>query len=271
MAQLYGALAAVLGPDPGRALRALPFGANADAVHRRLLIEDSDEVTLTHLRTVARLCGGVDPTALNALHARRRAAALAVRPGQSVRAVAITPCWRMVVGHGENTATETSLTLSPTHGLPILPGSALKGLAAAQARVTAPQRIGRLFGAPRPGTGTDEPAMGAVVFLDAFPLTPPTVVVDTLAPHVPPYYNSGNSTGVPDRPPAEYHNPVPVRFLAVAATPFEALLIGPDAEVTQAADLLATALDELGIGGKTAAGYGYCTAEITALSAEHAP
>jgi CRISPR-associated protein Cmr6 len=62
-----------------------------------------------------------------------------------------------------------------------------------------------------------------------------------------------------------------VRFLAVAATPFEALLVGPDTEVAQAAELLATALDELGIGGKTAAGYGYCKAEITTLRQEHRP
>jgi CRISPR-associated protein Cmr6 len=242
---------------------------------KRLWVEGTaDEITndvqTAQLAAVAQACAQTPPELLTAIHHRRRAAVtgIAARHGtgaRTLRALVIRPMWRVVVGHGEESAQETSMTLSPTYGLPVVPGSALKGVAAAQAaNVLSSSDLVRLFGGPRPGTDRDTEAggRGSVVVLDALPVRPPTVVVDVLTPHVKPYYDEAASTGTPRTPPAEYHNPVPVRFLAVEATPFRTLVAGPERDVALFTDLLTTALDELGVGAKTAAGYGYCTLTV---------
>jgi CRISPR/Cas system CMR subunit Cmr6 (Cas7 group RAMP superfamily) len=178
--------------------------------------------------------------------------------------VRLTPRWRLVVGHGEDSAHETSLTMSPTYGVPTVPGSALKGVAASQARCLhgkrLPPEVVRLFGTPRPEVDADA-ARGSVAVLDALPVEKPQVVVDVLTPHVKPYYDK-DSAGRPKEPPAEYHSPVPVHFLAVAGGTFQAWLIGPPADVQRFAELLHDGADDLGVGGKTAAGYGYCKVEV---------
>jgi CRISPR-associated protein Cmr6 len=234
-------------------------------LHRLWLADARDDVQTAlreaQLRAVAAACDKVPSDLLNAVHARRAVAAAALaarRPGWTWRSMLIEPMWRLVVGHGEDSVHESGLTLSPTYGVPVLPGTALKGLAAAAARdrVTGWSDLDTtLFGAPRPGQASSA-RRGSVVIWDGLPVDSPKLVLDVLTPHVKGYYDSGN-TGTPDTAPAEYHNPVPIRFLAVEKTPFRAYLIGPPADVTRCVKLIRSGLDELGIGGKTAAGYGY--------------
>jgi CRISPR-associated protein Cmr6 len=154
--------------------------------------------------------------------------------------------------------------MSPTYGVPVLPGSGIKGMAAAHARGqdAEPDEVDRLLGAPRAGGPDGAAHQGTVRFFDGLPVSPPAVRVDVLTPHVKPYYDQGNDTGHPSEPPAEWHNPVPVRFLAVAGTPFRILLLGPEPDLDPVTGWVVAALDEQGIGGKTAAGYGYCTAAV---------
>lgn len=115
-----------------------------------------------------------------------------------------------------------------------------------------------IFGAPRP-TQPTEAERGSVRIWDALPTTSPQLALDVLTPHVKDYYDAGNAGCVPTVPPAEYHNPVPVRFLAVEDTQFCGYLIGPATDLTRCYELIEQGLGELGVGGKTAAGYGYCT------------
>lgn len=243
-------------------------------LHRLWLADARDDVQTAlreaHLRAVAAACQKVPSDLLDALHARRAVAAAALvarHPGWIWRSVLIAPMWRLVVGHGEDSVHETALTLSPTYGVPVLPGTALKGLAVATARAAARDQsdidtcdvdIGTLFGTPRPRQASGA-HRGSVLVWDGLPTHPPRLVLDVLTPHVKDYYDSGNKTdGTPDTAPAEYYNPVPVRFLAVEKTRFRAYLIGPRDDVTEVVKLVRSGLDELGIGGKTAAGYGYC-------------
>jgi CRISPR/Cas system CMR subunit Cmr6 (Cas7 group RAMP superfamily) len=187
------------------------------------------------------------------------------------------PEWRLAVGHGNKAnAYETGLALHGTYGWPVIPGSALKGLAAAWA---ASEWSGadagdllRVFGGPRPGTplspggptssGGASPGLrarqGTVRFLDAIPDGEPvTVLADVLTPHVKPYYDSLAAGASVPVPPAEYHNPVPVTFLTVRGG-YAVDLYGPDEkDVALAAEWLMKAGEELGAGAKTAAGYGY--------------
>ena len=238
-------------------------------LHRLWLSADRDEVQTAlrqaQLRAVAAACRQVPGELLEAIHARRAAAAAALaeqNPGLTWQTMLITPMWRLVVGHGGDSVHESSLTLSFTYGVPVLPATALKGLAAAAARdcETGWSKLDtRVFGSPRP----DHPAAadrGSVVIWDALPIDSPQLVLDVLTPHVKDYYDAGNKTHEPTVQPAEYHNPVPIRFLAVEKTPFRCYLIGPPEDVDRCVTLIATGLAELGIGGKTAAGYGYCLA-----------
>jgi CRISPR-associated protein Cmr2 len=94
---------------------------------------------------------------------------------------------------------------------------------------------------------------GSVRFLDALPVgNPLKIAVDVLTPHQQPYYGSDGAT-----PPAEHHNPVPTEFLVVSGGSFAIDLVGAAKAVEQAATWCESALDELGVGAKTAAGYGY--------------
>lgn len=213
------------------------------------------------LRAVGNACRQLPGGLLDSLHARRRRAATALaarHPGWIWRLVRIEPMWRLVVGHGADSVHESSLTLSPTYGLPVLPGTALKGLAAAMAWENGwTEQDTTLFGSPRPDRPADA-RRGSVLIWDALPIRPPELVLDVLTPHVKGYYDAGNAGRELTAAPAEYHNPVPVRFLAVQQTPFRGYVIGPSDDVTRCVELIRSGLDELGLGGKTAAGYGYC-------------
>lgn len=207
------------------------------------------------------------PVGLVADVARRREAALQAlaagsRPLHCVRLRA-EPEWRLVVGLGNKAnAHEIGLALHGTYGWPVIPGSALKGLAAAWATSAGvdPAAVWRVFGGPRRDTPVPADATaaerGTVRFFDAIPAGAPVAVeADVFTPHVKPYYD-GAAAGNPV-PPAEYHNPVPLTFLTVRGA-YAVDLYGPPGEdVGLAVEWLKKAGDELGAGAKTAAGYGY--------------
>jgi len=213
--------------------------------------------------------------------ARRRAAALRVlsagparRPRYRLRLRA-EPEWRLVVGLGNNAnAHEIGLALHGTYGWPVIPGSALKGLAAAWAVSESsgidPALVRQVLGEPRHDVpprppdaekrpvGLPLPGRGTVCFLDAIPAGRPVAVeADVLTPHVKPYYDDIASGAAAPAPPAEYHNPVPLPFLAVRGA-YAVDLYGWDrGHLDLVAGWLEQAGDELGSGAKTAAGYGY--------------
>jgi CRISPR-associated protein Cmr6 len=183
---------------------------------------------------------------------RRTAALRRLREqGRTVVRLRAVPEWRLAVGLGDRANPhEIGLSLHGTYGWPVIPGSSLKGLTAAWAaqQGAGDDQLRAVFGSVRPA------ARGTVSFLDAIPagqVAP--VTVDVLTPHVKPYYDDPRK----EVPPAEHHSPVPVSFLTVAGS-FVIDLVGRDpTTVSQAADWLAEAADNLGAGAKTAAGYGY--------------
>ena len=204
---------------------------------------------------------GQDAELIRRVGERRDAALRVLSARRHVVRLLVEPEWRLAVGLGSTAnAHEISIALHGTYGWPVLPGSGLKGLAAAwavAAGTVAAADIGRVLGSPRPGAAAhQDAARGTVCFLDGFPAGAAVrVEADVLTPHVKPYYDgvaSGNLV-----PPAEYHNPVPVMFLTVRGA-FWVDLYGENREDTEAAaDWLTEAGDDLGAGAKTAAGYGY--------------
>lgn len=120
--------------------------------------------------------------------------------------------------------------------------------------------------------------VGNVVFFDAYPISKPKVYVDIMNPHYPDYYREGT-----DKPPADWQNPVPIFFLTIKDTAFQFLFgirkgcldaeygrlssvsfehpsnpemskNGPAEKVLK--ELLEEALFYIGLGAKTATGYG---------------
>jgi CRISPR-associated protein Cmr6 len=173
------------------------------------------------------------------------------------------PEWRMVIGLGQSSILETSMTLNRITGIPIIPGSALKGLAASYAMLCELQMTQRGDAEANPDFkaifGT-QGETGSVIFLDAVPTKVPKLEVDIMNNHHPNYY--GDNTG--NTPPAPWDSPNPVYFLTLGRESEFAFAIAGRGEGTeietyvgQAIGWLKAGLSEMGIGAKTAAGYGY--------------
>lgn len=172
---------------------------------------------------------------------------------------------RLIVGLGAESVLETSIALHRTYGVPYIPGSALKGLAASYAR----QRLGsdwcKESEAYQTAFGHTEDA-GYITFFDALYVPgakpeQPALFPDVLTVHHPAYYrNQGKAT------PSDWDSPTPIPFLSASGTYLIVLAapeLRPDQQhwITTIFEILGHALKEKGIGAKTSSGYGRMTLE----------
>jgi CRISPR-associated protein Cmr6 len=165
---------------------------------------------------------------------------------------------RMIVGLGSESVLETSISLNRTYGVPYIPGSALKGLAANYARLRLGedwQKGGKyykiVFG------DTDD--AGYITFFDSLYI-PDTghegkaLYPDVITVHHQRYYQDTNDA------PTDRDNPNPVPFLSATGTYLIALaapdLQQPEGWISVTFKILEDALKTLGIGAKTSSGYG---------------
>ena len=169
---------------------------------------------------------------------------------------------RMSVGLGAESVLETSICLHRTYGVPYIPGSALKGLAASYTRLYlggderwkeegAYYKV--VFG------NTDE--AGYITFFDALYVPPATgqehqvLYPDIITVHHAEYYQGKKGAA-----PLDSDNPTPIPFLSATGTYLVALaapdMPQPDAWINITFSILEKALAELGIGAKTSSGYG---------------
>lgn len=162
---------------------------------------------------------------------------------------------RMLIGLSGGAALETGGTVSHIWGMPMIPGSSLKGLARAHAE--------QLLGDGHPlvqemfGAREGDALSGVVAFHDAWWVPPASgrtspFVCDVLTVHHQDYYTSqGNS------PASDKDSPVPVPLIAVQGE-FLFVIEGLRNWATLAGHWLMAALAERGAGAKSAAGYGAC-------------
>ncbi|QDE93712.1 type III-B CRISPR module RAMP protein Cmr6 [Myxococcus xanthus] len=181
---------------------------------------------------------------------------------------------RLLVGHGNASPTEVGLTLHHTWGVPVVPGSSLKGVLAGYLRAVygdgAQEERRRLFGVPGEDGAPEQAHAGEVIFHDAqwvpySRVTGPDRASAFLARDVLTVHHPGWYGGKADWP-SDYESPNPVAFLSVrpGGRFLVALSLAPGTEAdAQAEDFLAwtarrldEALRHWGVGGKTAAGYG---------------
>lgn len=165
---------------------------------------------------------------------------------------------RFVTGLGRSHPVENGFAWHHTLGTPYLPGSSIKGVVRAWARMAGetPARIDALLG--RPPRGEEPAQVGMVDLLDGLPTAPARLEVEVMTPHYGPYYQGGQVPG-------DWHSPVPIPFLVAAAKLTLQIGVvarsrGPEGENQAAVDTvcawLIDALRELGAGAKTAVGYG---------------
>jgi len=172
----------------------------------------------------------------------------------------------IAIGLGDASPLEVGIRLHHTYGMPLLPASALKGLCRRVARLLrhdsklSDEAIDALFGFSR----DTQAAAGAVVFYDAW-YDPDSVGGapfhrDVITVHHPAYYGDGEVA------PTDFDDPTPVPFLVIK--PGARFLCVLDASNRQWADfaqkMLLWGLENLGVGAKTNAGYGYLTREGSA-------
>ena len=178
--------------------------------------------------------------------------------GYKVQKFCVRPVWRFVVGLGAAHVLETGITLHRLFGLPIIPGSALKGAARAYAKLVEgkPDDDADLIAV----FGTTEKA-GSVIFFDAIPLEVPKFQLDIMNPHYPQYYDKRGGSSKEPVPPADWDSPRPVFFLTVTETPYRFAIAARSEQGNRLLDFaekwLKGALADLGIGAKTSADYGF--------------
>lgn len=136
--------------------------------------------------------------------------------------------WRLIIGLGNESVYDTSITLHHVYGIPYIPASAVKGIVRSW---IISERFGRdekeaivdngfcdVFGCPqkieRINSYYNEDRQGKVWFFDAFPLSEPKIEVDIMNPHYGDYYADKKVNGNPV-PPADYLKPNPITFLTV--------------------------------------------------------
>ncbi|RKZ00075.1 MAG: type III-B CRISPR module RAMP protein Cmr6 [Candidatus Hydrothermota bacterium] len=178
----------------------------------------------------------------------------------------------LIVGLGEPSPYETGITLDFLTGLPIIPGSALKGVTR---RAAIMKLSGRTDILPY-GNEFDELAKaydqheqiveifgtqdqkGKVIFMDAYPVEWPNGLfrVDIMNPHYGPYYSNPSE----ENPPADWYNPVPVPYLTVNTDVIYRFVLASEKEnrdlLNAAVEWLKFALENIGVGAKGNQGYG---------------
>lgn len=197
--------------------------------------------------------------------------------------------WHFATGLGNAHPVENGFAWHPTLGTPYLSGASVKGLVRAYIETWAGlekaeirEVCRRWFGSesknPKEQNKENPSEAGAYIFFDAIPIKPVTLACDIMTPHMGDWYAKGDQisdvTENSDSLPADWHNPVPIPFLVVKEGSF-LFTIAPrnsrneeaKTELNLVMQALSNALEHMGAGAKTAAGYGRMTNDDTANKA----
>ena len=173
---------------------------------------------------------------------------------------------KVLLGIGNASVFEFGFNLSKPHGVPYISGSSLKGLVSSYLSKYGGDEWKRsnkttekseyqvqLFGGKSRVSKKDY--IGSVNFFDAkiYPNDNDWFVDDIITTHHQRYYGDGNNARLPDGT----ENPIPVKMIALnTGLKFLVTIQGSLQERDFVKKILLDALQEEGIGGKTAVGYG---------------
>ena len=220
-------------------------------------------------KTVHQIIANFDKIDFTDLTVRSKKQARALLGDGQVKDFTMSTNGRLITGLGGASVYETDITLHHVYGFPYLPASGIKGVVRSwiiqmafdnneKKALKESVAFCNIFGCQKSGSALGKDQKGNILFFDAFPTSAPKVVPEVMNPHYGPYY-----TG--DAPPADYHNPVPIFFLAVDKKTTFQFVIGSKNEnwlnwtigSKNIVEWLSDALQNHGIGAKTAVGYGY--------------
>ncbi|NFD30092.1 type III-B CRISPR module RAMP protein Cmr6 [Clostridium botulinum] len=189
---------------------------------------------------------------------------------------------RLVVGLGNPSVTETSMTLHNIYGIPYIPGQSLKGITRSYflqkyfdiekeefsmikingTEFKAKKLYKIIFG---DDTYDEENEKGSIIFFNAFPVSDEIKIEkDVMTPHYGNYYEKGWN-------PTDEFSTNPIPFYTVKNTKFNFLFALTKEEIRMneekiiyaqdlknfVSKLIKEALEEHGVGAKTSVGYGY--------------
>lgn len=187
--------------------------------------------------------------------------------------------WHFVTGMGNPHPVENGFAWHPTLGVPYLTGAAVKGIVRnyienyfndEENDIDKKELLLNWFGSTSKDSSADGyiSETGNIIFFDALPIEPVTLVVDIMTPHMGDWYQNGaEKPNTAETVPADWHDPVPVTFLACKNISLQfsyALRQYPNdekytpkaIELDDVKKVLTQALEYFGAGGKTATGYG---------------
>ena len=213
------------------------------------------------------------PQMLEEIHNRQEK----IRERKAGRVLHFTTTGPLALGLGNSHPIENGFLFDRACGTPYLPGTAIKGICRAWARICNQEELAnRLMGLrddSQADVGSNESSMGELIFLDGYPTIWPELEVDVICNHHPLFYQSAGDkrryNGNPEHGPSamDIESPIPIFHLALKeGCPFTIRII-PNLKIAGTAQrhqsnlkkiaaILAEALEYLGIGARTAVGYG---------------
>jgi CRISPR-associated protein Cmr6 len=175
----------------------------------------------------------------------------------------------LLTGIGESTPTEVGMVFHRNMGIPFIPASSIKGAVRYAYCVNFaqdhPEKVHQgmleesdvsglkeLFGS----SDSKKAFRGGFAFMDCCADQVPTLGMDIMNPHFGKYYQNNHNHG-----PVEIESPIPIKFLVVKkglTYRFRGFFLNPEAKAFKKSlvHAMETALTLLGIGAKTAVGYG---------------
>lgn len=183
--------------------------------------------------------------------------------------------WHFATGLGNAHPVENGFLWHPTLGTPYLSGASVKGVVRAWVENWSGleddvqrQLCLSLFGSDNkfPKEQQSDNQAGEFIFFDAFPLEPVLLTADVMTPHMKDWYAKGDTIDLnkpisADIIPADWHNPVPIPFLAVEKASFLFSIaprtVNAKHYLANVMEILELALGYMGAGAKTATGYGF--------------
>lgn len=167
---------------------------------------------------------------------------------------------RLYVGTSRDTPLETGITVHHTYGMPMIPGSSVKGIGRSICRaqngcITNEEVIEYLFGNKWGEKDDASVISGGIVYYDAWwvPDGKP-FVSEIVTVHHQEYY-----TSMGEKEATDFDSPVPAPQIATCGR-YYFVIEGPEAWAGLASRIIQQALSEKGIGGKRSSGYGYLQA-----------